>query len=271
MDITLIDGFIHNKNKLALDKLNLTNNFNKSKYIYSPSKYIDISKYPNKKFIFGPHFSTFPTTKFNNIHNNAIYIQPSEWVTNLWKDEFKYDCIPVITYAFGVDTDKFTINEDNEKTEVFVYYKMRNPQLLEQLRTYLHMRNINYTFIQYGSYNEEDYLNLLQKSKYGIWLGCHESQGFALEEALSCNVPLYVLDVKGMSDEYNCPPQYKNIKTVPTSAPYWDDRCGIKSYTMDRFNEFLSKLDKYKSRDYILENLTKDMRCDKFEELFKGD
>ena len=37
--------------------------------IYSPSNPIDASLYPNKKFIFGPHFSTFPNEKVVSIKN----------------------------------------------------------------------------------------------------------------------------------------------------------------------------------------------------------
>ena len=52
-----------------------------------PDNSIDTSKFPNKKFIFGPHFSVFPNYKLENIkndNNNCKYIQPSEWVSQLW-------------------------------------------------------------------------------------------------------------------------------------------------------------------------------------------
>ena len=43
--------------------------------IFSPNIPIDTSKYTNKRFIFGPHFSVCPTQKLydiNNKHNNDI-------------------------------------------------------------------------------------------------------------------------------------------------------------------------------------------------------
>ena len=49
----------------------------------------------------------------------------------------------------------------------------------------------------------------MQKAKYGIILDAHESQGFAIEEALSCNVPLLVWNTKFMSQEYGS--RYENI------------------------------------------------------------
>ena len=118
-------------------------------------------------------------------------------------------------------------------------------------------KNIEYELFNYQKkYNETDYLKYLQKAKYGIWLGRHESQGFALEEALSCNVPLLVWNVKSMNQEYGY-----NYSDIPASCiPYWDERCGEQFYNQselnDIFNLFISKLEHYKPRDYIMENLT---------------
>ena len=54
--------------------------------VFSPCYPIDVSKYPKTKFIFGPQFSVFPDEKQLQLVNrpNAIYIQPSQWVVNLW-------------------------------------------------------------------------------------------------------------------------------------------------------------------------------------------
>ena len=112
-----------------------------------------------------------------------------------------------------------------------------------------------------NKYGENEYLNHLQDSKYGIWLGAHESQGFALQEALSCNVPLLVWSVTNMNQEYGY-----NYEDIPaTTIPYWDDRCGESFTDQGQFEEmyllFLSKLDIYKPRDFILENLSMD-KCE---------
>ena len=64
-------------------------------------------------------------------------------------------------------------------------------------------------FLTIKKYPEEEYIKYLQESKYGIWLGAHESQGFALEEALAINVPLLVWNVKYMSQEVRS--NYKDI------------------------------------------------------------
>jgi glycosyltransferase involved in cell wall biosynthesis len=105
-------------------------------------------------------------------------------------------------------------------------------------------------------YKEEDYINYLHNSRFGIWLDAHESQGFALEEALSCNVPLFVWNVTSLNQEYGC--KYPDIPA--TSIPYWDNRCG-ESFTsiseiQEKFQKFMDNLSSYKPREYVLENLS---------------
>jgi hypothetical protein len=94
----LVIGQFHHKNSEGLIRIinhlgyNFTwgneNDIDNYDIIFSPLNPIDTSKYPSKKFIFGPHFSVFPNNKLNiinNIHNNSIYIQPSEQTANVWK------------------------------------------------------------------------------------------------------------------------------------------------------------------------------------------
>ena len=179
--------------------------------------------------------------------------------------------LPIKIFPFPVDIEKFQPTE-NQRTEVFLYHKRRNPKELEKLKMYLKSKNINFHVFDYvKKYNEEDYIKILQKAKYGIILDAHESQGFAIEEALSCNVPLLVWNTKFMSQEYGS--KYENIPC--SSIGYWDERCGEYFYNIDElestFNKFLSNLDSYNPRQYIVENLSIDpcfeRLCHLFQEL----
>ena len=228
--------------------------------IFSPNIPIDTSKYPNKKFIFGPHFSVFPDSKLytiNNSNNNSIYIQPSDWAANSWINVGANTILPIKTFSFPVNTVKFKPVPKNKRTKVYIYYKRRQPSELLFLKSFLKEKNIKVEVFDYlNKYPEKKYLKYLQKAKYGIILDAHESQGFAIEEALSCNVPLLVWNVKHMSQEYRS--QYTDIPA--TSIPYWDNRCGEFFYNKDDFrktyNKFIKNLSNYKPREYILENLS---------------
>lgn len=107
-------------------------------------------------------------------------------------------------------------------------------------------------------YNESDYLQVLKESKFGIVLDAHESQGFAIQEALSCNVPLLVWSVVSMTQE-----EGGNLPDVrATTVPYWDERCGEVFFDRDdllpMFNKFIENLEIYSPREYIIENLSVD-------------
>ena len=269
MKILIIGSFFHHKNKAGLiavlNYLQWTYNFgtlndiNNFDIIYSPSEPIDSSKYPTKKFIFGPHFSVFPDHKMNlinNKYNNAIYIQPSKWVVNLWIN-MGVKHIPIKSMPFAVNTNLFTPSNENNKNSVFIYFKRRKIDELNFLKTFLNHKNIEYKIFDYGKkYEEEDYLNYLKNSKYGIILDAHESQGFAIEEALSCNIPLLVWNTKTMNQEYG-----SSYDSIPcTTIPYWEERCGEYFYDINEleeiYNTFISKLDQYQPRQFILENLS---------------
>lgn len=263
----LIIGNYHHKNKIGLElifkylqyeyKFGSINEINKYDIIFMPSHPINTSHYPTKKFIFGNQFSVFPDNRLlqiNNIYKNSIYIQPSKWVCELWKSAEQV--LPIVNFPFPVDTDKFK-PIDSVKDKVFIYFKARKLEELNILTTFLNKKNIQYEIFDYRKkYNEKDYIECLQKSKYGIWLGRHESQGFALQEALSMNVPLLVWDVKSMNQEegYNYPDIFGTV------IPYFNEKCGEYFYNANKFeetyNEFINKLNTYKPREYVLENLS---------------
>ena len=83
MKILYINVGMHAKNHNALmsyknitfyviNNINFNNiNLNDFDCVYSPSVPIDVSLYPNTKFIFGPHFSVFPELHQMNIINKS--------------------------------------------------------------------------------------------------------------------------------------------------------------------------------------------------------
>jgi len=272
MKILFIKSWTHHKNYnfiIKCKKIDFTivnslsdaynYNFQDFDVVYSPCNAIDVSKFPQTKFIFGPHFSVFPDDRLSLIKStNSVYNNLSDWVIKSWVP-FEYcNNLKLIKLPFGVDTKKFINNKPLEvKTKVFVYFKRRNSNELNFLLNFLQSKNVEIKLFDYVSrYSEEEYLNYLQNSKYGIWLGAHESQGFALQEALSCDVPLLVWNVLSMNQE--CGYSYSNIPA--TTVPYWDERCGEVFYQYHElektYNLFISKLEMYKPREFILENLS---------------
>ena len=270
----IVIGWIHPKNLNAIQKgcklFNIkfkhTNDCNDPdiqmyNFIYATDAMIE-NIYPDKFILCGPHHFVFPS---NNLigepdlekYKNSYYNVLCEWNYDVFAEfgEFK---IPKICLPFGVDTDTFdeiTIN----RNEIFVYYKSRHPSILEKVMNII-PSNYKVNIIKYGSYIENDYIDVLHKCKFGIWIGRHESQGFALQEALSCNVPLIVLDVKSMKEEYTNGFQYTNYsqKLIATSVPFWSAECGEIIYNTSDLLFAISKIENnvYHPRKFIIDNLT---------------
>jgi len=284
MKVLFINIYMHEKNEKSLFKYTnielyiinntkqlLTTNFEDYDLIYSPAIIIDARRYPKTRFMFGPHVSVFPDKRISEICGlkNVVYIQPSEWARAAWKNNPICNNLNIKVVPFSVDTDTFSPIEidETQKNDVFIYFKRRHPMELDALRNFFNTKGIKVRIFDYvQKYTEKDYLNFLQKhAKYGVWLGSHESQGFALQEALSCDVPLLVWNATSMNQEYG-----GNLPDINcTTVPYWDSRCGEQFsmfYELDRiFEEFIENIEtkKYRPREYILENLTTEV-CEKY-------
>jgi len=276
MKILYITKWMHHKNHHALmnyknieftmiNSIDEVKNPEEYDCVLSPAEPIDVSKYPNTKFIFGPHFSVFPDEKLITIKGkNTVYNNLSDWVLNDWQKSPYCSNLKSIKLPFGVDTDKFKPSKPiSQRNNVFVYFKTRNPDELQLVENYLKTKNINYRIFNYNNrYNEDDFLNYLKESKYGIWIGRHESQGFGLQEALSTGVPLLVWDVKSMNQEYGY-----NYSDIPaTVIPYWDESCGEVFYEFSQLEKshetLINNVEKYNPRKYIEENLSMEV-CEK--------
>jgi hypothetical protein len=270
------NGCGHHKNTNALQKYknieftyvdSMDNISNLYEYdcVISIGHPIDVSKYPTTLFLFGPQFSVFPDERLNCIKGeNSYYNLLSDWVINYWSPYKLAENIHPIKMPFGVETDTFTeIVPIQQRTKVLLYYKHRDYNELNFLTDFLNSKHIEYTLFGYDQrYNEWDYLSCLQQSKYAVILDAHESQGFAIQEAMSCNVPLFVWNVRSMNQEYG--QHYTDIPA--TTIPYWDERCGEFFYNREEIEEsfqlFLSKLETYHPRQYILDTLSMEV-CEK--------
>ena len=91
-----------------------------------------------------------------------------------------------------------------------------------------------------------------KSSEFGIVLGTTESQGFAIQSLLACNLPLIVIDKK-----IN---HYGEYKLTGTTVPYWSNKCGVTVNTIDECKiellNFIAELKNYSPSEMVIENLT---------------
>jgi hypothetical protein len=283
-NILVLNEKYHHKNKKGFEMICEYLNYNViygsekdipyADVIYCPIKPFNVSKYPNKRFVFGPHLSIFPDNKLPGLQNqnNCVYIQPSPYARDVWtnwKDMDAEKFIPIKSFPFPVEVDLFKPDEHEIKENIFVMFKHRKPEELKFVENFLNNKKISYKTFRYGSYKQDDYVKHLKTCKYGIWIGRHESQGFALQESLSCNVPLLVWNVTNMRQQHGwngCPDVYG------ITIPYWSKTCGEYFYKEDEFekkyNIFLQNLNNYKPREFILNTVSVKQCADNFEKVF---
>lgn len=253
--------------------------------LWCPNAFVDVAVVPLSKWIlFGPHFFVTPNAQFwtwwtkieENQRKRCLFTVLSEWNYKLCVNEFgsgtrhvAYDRIRAL--PFGVDVDQFCPSDhvrNPKKLNALLYIKHRHPSIISAARQRCaQMKDVTFTEFVYGSYNEREYLTFLQTADFGIWVGSHESQGFALEEALACNVPLFVWDVTTAKMEFSGnrrlwnPP--RDTPCLATTVPYWSDLCGEVFYEEKewdaKFAIFLQHLDNYRPREYILSHLTPEL------------
>jgi hypothetical protein len=217
-----------------------------------PSGFISPSVFPlATKIVYGPHNFVFADGIWkrgaSSFPANCVYNILSKWNVEVQEElggvSMQMTCLP-----FPVDTGRFCPAPTvSKKRHCFVYFKHRHSSDLAAVLEAVQARGLSHTVLQYGSYSEEDFLNVVRESEFGIWVGSHESQGFALEEALSCDTPLLVWNSTTMLDEYVRDEQtYKDKSGVyalkATSHPYWDDTCGISFTDREDLGRCLDKM-----------------------------
>ena len=203
---------------------------------------------------------------------------PCEWMQNMCKPAWG-DKIAI--WPAGIDTACWKpAKDDNKEIDMLLYDKIRwehdryEKELIEPIKYSLEERGLTTAVIRYGYYRENEYHNLIEKSRSMLFLCEHETQGVAYQQALSCGVPILAWDRGGFWQD---PVYYPDrVKFEPVSSvPYWDDRCGIKFQTIQEFPDklevFLGRLKSgdFSPRDYILENLTLEKCAQEYLEIIK--
>jgi hypothetical protein len=237
----------------------------------------------NIKIIYGPQFWVIPQApivgKFDEkIKDRCVFNSLSKWVGDFYLEMASEFIMPISYFPFSVNLEKFKPSDIEKIYDCIVYIKRRSNNLVNHSFQLLNEKGLKYKVFKYGSYDEEDYLNSLQRSRFMLSLDAHESQGFALEEAMSINIPLLVVDATTMYDETNdgVNSTYGYLrpnKLIASSVPYWSDECGIKITEQNELSNAIDRMMKeYKSftpRDYITRTLSDEACMKRILDYFK--
>ena len=235
--------------------------------------------------VLGPNLAVLPQhLPTRRSFANSLYLHPSSWVVDLWRLEGFMQC-PLRAWAVGIDAGDFPPRAHvPDDAPVLVYFKERDPEELERVLSLLRRHAMRHEVISYGSYSQSDYLAALARCSFVIWLGRQESQGIALQEALTTDVPVLVIDAISLFQQYPpdkpralFPPRLASTRT--SSAPYFDERCGIRVDSLNHLDDSLAlmreRLPSFEPRQFVRENLSLEKQAREFvgffEELEDGD
>jgi hypothetical protein len=258
-------GWTHHKNRIGMELMNSENSGIQFVFSIDPAVTYDYlmitdsfgnnGKY-SKGIIYGPHID-FRNQSISNLSaENKIYMNfLSPWLKSL--GDSLYPGKNTLDLQFPVDVIKF--NSSEKIGDPVIYFKRRDRKILNEFLEY--RINDTYKIYDYSAgYNEDDFRESVSKAPYCVWIGCHESQGFAFQETLSSDTPIFVIDAISLRDEIGVWDNWMPGVDLPaTSASYFDSRCGFISSPAlykDHFDDFLMNLNTYKPRDFAIEVLS---------------
>lgn len=227
--------------------------------------------------IVGPNIAVLPSNlpAFRPSLSNCVYLHPSQWCVDLWRVLNFNEC-PLLPWPAGIDSELFKVNRGVEcEKNVMIYFKRRDHALLDIAIAEAERLGYKSLLLKYGDYNEDQFRNVLSNSIFGIWIGISESQGIGLQEALSSGLPLIVCDVNSLFEssdkkDYSFPETLKKFK--PTSAPYFDKRCGIIINDISELGSAISyisaNLAGFNPEQYIKENLSLEKQAEELLSFF---
>lgn len=211
-----------------------------------------------KKLIVGPNMVGRAIEHDHVLTNLAIdyYLTPSEWtMVGYLEDEPSLKRIMHI-WPSGVNAEywKPTNTPAQSNKKVLIYWKTESREFCNKVRDILLHYGWTPLIIQYGNYKQDHYKNLLNQVKFAIFLSVTESQGLALAECWSMNIPTLVWD-SGKPLAY-----LGKIYNNPSSCPYLTDNTGKRWKELSELEDLLKNIDQYwhefSPREWVLNNMT---------------
>ena len=211
----------------------------------------------------GPNNALFPEEADSILLDPAIdlVIVPSGWVRELFWASARQLIEKTRVCPSGVDTDAWKPSGSDRESQCIVYWKSGDEKFVEEIETLLESRVLEPVRIRYGHYKTPEYKQLLDKSVLGVFVSSFETQGIALAEAWSMDVPTIVWDPRDKVSHRG------HSFTAGSSAPWISDSTGVTWASMADFSGTLDYAIRHRQafrpRDWVLEHMT-DASCAAF-------
>ena len=218
-----------------------------------------------KNSIIGPGSIDFPWNHGKIFTDYPKILVPSDWVKNLWVSQGAPED-KINSWFGGIDVDLFEPKK-NIKYDCLILFKNRSQNDLDIIKNILDEKKLSYFVLSNGLYDEEIFLKITNSCKFCIVLHNTETQGFAIMEVMSMDLPMLVFDFNIWESQYD----------NATSVPYFEEKCGRivgqKDFNLETINSnidlFLNDIDYFSPRNVILEKYTLEHSIKLLDKYFK--
>jgi len=219
-------------------------------------KMIKLKKSGDIKILFsGPNLVGSPQREQGIIFSSAIdkHLVNSQWTYNAYrKVALSRNRDHISIWYAGVDEQFWQPSTQEKQRDVLVYWKTEPQSFCDSVCDVLRRYNWNPHVIKYGSYERNTFKKELNRAAFSIFLSVTESQGIALAESWSMDVPTIVWNPEIDLTYLGC--TYKKT----SACPYLTAHTGLTWKTFEDLDRIIKNIDvtAFKPREWILQNMT---------------
>jgi hypothetical protein len=209
-----------------------------------------------KKIIVGPNFGEFCRAGSPYVYDEHIdgVLSLADWtISGFMRSYPDFDPTKIKKWFSGVDAWFWRPVSQEKGRHVLVYDKWQ-PELADVVEVMLRDYGWIPLRVSYGSYTIDQFKELLQQVQFAVFLSYSESQGLALAESWSMDVPTLVWNCKG-------PHSYQGIYYPDSSAcPFMTPATGLPWKNMQEFAVYLEHIEEllpqFSPRQWVLRHMT---------------
>ncbi|KKP36087.1 MAG: hypothetical protein UR26_C0001G0131 [candidate division TM6 bacterium GW2011_GWF2_32_72] len=217
-----------------------------------------------KKLIVGPNtaLKSFEALKAPEID---LYLVPCQWVKDGIVKKYPELESKIKVWPSSINLDNNPSPNLNKEKLALIYWKTEGKEFCDRVKDVLEKNGWKTNIIKYGHYKLNDYLNLLNKCSIAVFLSGSESQGLALAESWSKNVPTLVWDKSTIIT-------FNEIEFKTSSCPYLTESTGKQWQSLDELEDILKNLNlkQFSPRKWLEENLSDEASTQQLINLIKN-
>jgi hypothetical protein len=221
----------------------------------------------NCKFVFGPNIHIEKNYNQQYIdHPENVFLVPSEWVVKVAQKYLKHTQIRVFPYGIQIPNSQSL----HKLNQIVVYLKGDTKSVITQndihlIEQFALTENFQIKYFHYGMYKKGRYFQALKNSRFAIWLGGTESQGLALLEAWSFDLPTLVRRKNTWTD-------HDGEIFSAEAAPYLNRLRGMytagESLSPNDLHNFYSQINSFSPQSSLVGELDIDMAIFNLKRIF---